>query len=86
MPRDEKKRNQPAEFLSVDYDLPDWVSWREHQNSCIYHEQEGKLCWIYGWFLKKYGCVEVSIVAMTPTGFMTKDAWEKITTHIMNGI
>jgi hypothetical protein len=37
-------------------------------------------------FLKKFGCVEGSTIAMTPTGFMTEDAWEKITQHIVTGI
>ena len=37
-------------------------------------------------FFKNFGCVEGSTIAMTPTGFMTEDAWEKIMPHIITGI
>ena len=46
--KEQKKRNQSTGFLSVNYDVPDWVNWREQHTSCISHEWEAKVCRIYG--------------------------------------
>jgi hypothetical protein len=37
-------------------------------------------------FLEKWGAAAGSTIAMTPTGFMTQDAWEEITPKMVEGI
>jgi hypothetical protein len=37
-------------------------------------------------FLEKWGAATGSTIAMTPTGFMTQDAWEEITPKMVEGI